>query len=480
MGRPKTKRPADHGGGGGGGSALSSPPAMAARRHQRRSFAAPGGGSSNLFELPPSAGSPVAVETPSVSEMESWFRNTGLDHVMVSDSAAVLVDGMDGVVNGTLEDAARSAHRQRQAESQALTMMDAAEEMAVGGYCGNAPTMDETPGSGLLASNMGLAGSSSLPHSSSASTFPHHWNTKSPLRPSDVMELNSQFSAVHAQVEDSEREEHDGRGGQGHCYIRILRRLTQLEETLERSPPTPSLDVILSAERDTRVLKDTLFACGGHPPTNILGFGSADGERSRGMASQACLQTQSSSLVVLALLADRVTSLLEGLFQQAAASSYGIHRAFQTSSASLLLGSTSPEMTNYKGEWRMARSLRGSLPRSINCPVPEASCRLTIGKYEVDNEVESRVMKHILRRRIRALQRMLGELEEHLEPSSGGRRASRASQDGPHGRAEGERPASLLGDKGGRRGFAPTMARTMVLDVRRRVELLQGRLELAE
>lgn len=318
----------------------------------------------------------------------------------------------------------------------------------------------------------------------STSEFQQQWHIKSPLGPPDMLVLDSQSSPTHAQVDDGEREEHDGKSGQGNCYIRILHRLTQLEQTLERSPPVPPLDIILSAEWDTRVLKDALFACGGHPPppppANISRFLMADGDRGRGTALQTCLRAHSSSLVVLTLLTDRVTNLLEGLFHHAAASSYSMHRALQTSSASLFLGSPSPELSNYKGEWRRARSLRSSLPRSINCPVPEASCRLTVGKYEVDTEVESRVMKQILGRRMRALQRMLGEMQEYLEAAAGanGKRASPTSQDG-QGQPGDERAAVLLGDKGGKRGVASPLARTMVLDVHRRVELLQGRLELA-
>lgn len=420
----------------------------------------------------------MAPDTPGVHEMENWFRETGLGHVLTPENAAISAGGMDGVVSGGLEDAGGSAQRQQQPESQTLTMLASAEEMAAGGYGANG-LLDGASSTSLLTSNVGLPVSSSLPHSST-SAVQQYWHTRSPLGPSDMMEMNPPFSATQTHVEESEREEHDGKGGQGNCYIRILRRLTRLEEVLERSPPMPPLDIILSAERDTRVLKDTLFACGGHSPhsSNIFGLVMMDRERSRGTAMQTCLQAHSSSLVVLVLLADRVTSLLEGLFDHAAANSYGMHRAFQTSSASLLLGA-SPELSSHKGEWRMARSLRGSYPRSINCPVPEASCRLTVGKYEVDGEVESRVMKHILRRRVRELQRMLGEVEEYTEPVSSWRRASRGSQD-EQGRPEGERAASLLGDRRGRRGLAPPMARAKVLDLRRRVELLQGRLELAE
>lgn len=470
MGRPKTKRPAES------GPTVSSPPAGTARNHQRRNNAAPALGSP--FEAPPSAGTPMLIETPGVCEMDSWLRSNGLDHVMTSENAAVSGDGMDGVVNGVLDDVNGSAQQPHQVDSQSGTMLGPAEDMAAGNYCSSG-LVDDATCSGLFASNMGFPVSSGL-QSSSTSTLQHNWHLRSPPAPCDMMEPNPRFPVAQTQVDGCERGETDSRSGHENCHVRILQRLTHLEQVLERSPPIPSLDVILSAERDTRVLKDALFSCGGHTPqpSNILGLVTSDRERSRGPTLQPCLRAHSSSLIVLVLLADRVTSLLESLFQQAAASSYGIHRALQASSASLLIGSPS-EMSNHKGEWRLARSLRGSFPRTINCPVPEASCRLTVGKYEVDNEVESRVMKHILRRRVRALQKMLGEVEEYLEPASGWRRGSRASQDG-QGWPDGERPGAVLGDKGGKRGLAMPMARTMVLDLRRRVELLQGRLELAE
>lgn len=379
------------------------------------------------------------IETPGLHETESWLvRDTGLGHgVVASDGSAAggavpAAEGMDGVVSGAMEE------EQQPETHQTLTMLAAAEDMAAGGYGPN----------GLLHS--------------STSAAQQYWHAQPPLLgPPDVMDMNLPFSATQKHVEGLERarEEHDDEGGQGNCYIRILQRLTQLEQVLERSSPLPPLDIILSAERDTRVLKDALFACGGHSPQPSSSSG--------GSSSSCCLQAHGSSLVVLVLLADRVTSLLEGLFDHAAARSYGMHRALETSSASLLLGASPPppgQLSGHRGEWRVARSLRGAYPRSISCPVPEASCRLTVGGYEVDGEVESRVMKHILRRRVRALQRMLGEVEEHTaEPAS----------------------ATLVGgDRGqvaaARRGLGPPMARAKVLDLRRRVELLQGRLELAE
>lgn len=462
MGRPKTKRPAES------GSTISSPSTMTARKYQRRSCAAPS--SSSPLELLPSAGTPVAVEAPGMNEMESWSRDTGMEYVMASGVAAVPVEGVDGAVNGTSEGATGSAQCQQQAESQ--------KEVAAGSYCPSA-FLNDTPDTGLLASNEGLPISSSLPPSST-SAFQKNGDTKSHMGHSNPLEQNSPFSATLAQVDGSERKEPDEENGQEHCYMRILRRLTQLEQTLERSPSIPPLDIILSAERDTRLLRDGLFACRGHPqhPSNTSRLVTVDSERSHSTAFQSCLQAHSSSVLVLVILADRVTNLLERLFHHAAASSYNMHKAFQTSSAFLLLESSS-ELSNDKAEWRTARSLRGSFPRSINCPVPEASCRLTVGMYEVDNEVESRVTKQILRRRVRALHTMLGDVEDYLEPASGWRLPSCTSQNG-QGHPEGEGATTLLGDKDDKLGLPSSMARSMVLDVRRRVELLQGRLELAD
>ncbi|ROV94742.1 hypothetical protein VMCG_08890 [Cytospora schulzeri] len=166
----------------------------------------------------------------------------------------------------------------------------------------------------------------------------------------------------------------------GHCYLAILNRLTQLEATLDAGPRPPRLDVILSAERDTRQLKGRIFACRGHGIRELDMESSPTAPRER--IPQGCIDAHGSSLLVLSLLADRVTSLFEDLFRRAAVSSHSMDQATRRTTASWLHGSL-PEFTSQAGERQYERSVRSSFPRDIHCPVPEANCELTIGNYEV-------------------------------------------------------------------------------------------------
>ncbi|KAK2616098.1 hypothetical protein N8I77_002807 [Diaporthe amygdali] len=259
----------------------------------------------------------------------------------------------------------------------------------------------------------------------------------------------------------------------GHCYLAILQRLAQLEKTLDAGPQPPRLDVVLSAERDTRALKERLFACQGHvhQGPDILSSSITPPER----GSQRCIDAHDSSLLVLGLLADRVTSLLEDLFRRAAVSSHSMDQATRATAASWLLGSQ-PEFVSQAGERQYERSVRNSFPRTIQCPVPEANCELAIGSYEVDDEVKSRVMKLILKKRVTALERMLEDLNDYLMDVEG--KANRSGHD-RNGQTEEEQGSILLGSVRQRRNVNRRAAASMAEDLHRRAELLQGRLELA-
>ncbi|KAJ0107031.1 hypothetical protein J7T55_006909 [Diaporthe amygdali] len=259
----------------------------------------------------------------------------------------------------------------------------------------------------------------------------------------------------------------------GHCYLAILQRLAQLEKTMDAGPQPPRLDVVLSAERDTRALKERLFACQGHvhQGPDILRSSITPPES----GSQSCIDAHDSSLLVLGLLADRVTSLLEDLFRRAAVSSHSMDQATRGTTASWLLGSQ-PEFVSQANERQYERSVRSSFPRTIQCPVPEANCELTIGSYEVDDEVKSRVMKLILKKRVTALERMLEDLKDYLMEVEG--KANRPVHEG-NGQTEEKQGSILLGSVRQGRSVNQRAAASMAEDLHRRAELLQGRLELA-
>lgn len=246
------------------------------------------------------------------------------------------------------------------------------------------------------------------------------------------------------------------------CYLAVLQRLARLEAALETGPRPPRLDVILTAERDTRALKDRVSACRGHGPRDPGTATRADG---------SCAGTHGPAIVVLALLADRVTALLEDLFRRAAQSSHAVDQAARGAAAAWLHGP--PPAAILSGdpaaERRYERSVRASLPRGISCPVPEADCALAVGGYEVDDgEVKGRAVRRILGRRVGALGAMLGDLGGYLAGEGDGRVP------------EGEEGSSiLLGSVEGSRGVSRAAAASMVDDLCKRVEMLRGRIELA-
>lgn len=260
----------------------------------------------------------------------------------------------------------------------------------------------------------------------------------------------------------------------GHCYLAILQRLTQLEATLDADPQPPRLDVILSAERDTRQLKERIFACQGHGRREIDMMGSMVTSKER--TSQSCIDAHDSSLLVLSLLADRVTSLFEDLFRRAAVSSHSMDQATRVTTAAWLYGSES-DFASQARERQYERSVRSSFSRNIHCPVPAANCKLTIGTYEVDDEVKSRVMKRILKNRVGALERMLGDLRDYLVDFVG-QDESPGREGNVHGAAE-EQGSILLGNVRSRQGLSQAATAQMVKDLHRRVQMLRGRLELA-
>lgn len=259
----------------------------------------------------------------------------------------------------------------------------------------------------------------------------------------------------------------------GHCYLAILNRLTQLEATLDTGPRPPCIDVILSAERDTRLLKERIFACQGHGTRELDMVSSPTAPRER--SPQGCIDAHGSSLLVLSLLAERVTGLFEDLFRRAAVSSHSMDLATQGITAPWLYGSVQG-FASQADERQYERSVRSSFSRNIHCPVPEANCELTIGNYEVDAEVKSRVMKLILKQRVGALEKMLGDLRDYLMDGAG--------QDDRPGRERNRHTASengsiLLGSVKSSRALNQDATAYMVENLHRRAEMLRGRLELA-
>lgn len=310
------------------------------------------------------------------------------------------------------------------------------------------PSTTSIVNDGLFSLSAGLDGPPAL-------TRQHPRLPPSPL--AALVGFDSQGIGTHQRHSSSNGEQISEEAG--HCYLAIIQRLSRLEATIDTGQQPPRLDVILSAERDTRALKERILSCQGH-------------ERS----PQSCTDAHGSSLLVLGLLADRVTSLFEDLFRRAAVSSHSMDQATRGTTASWLYGPL-PAFASQAGERQYERSVRSSFSRNIQCPVPEANCELTIGNFEVDIEVKSRVMKLILKQRVGALERMLEELRDHLKDVAG-------QGDRPGRGRNGQRPAGelesiLLGSVKSSRSLSRAATAYMVEDLHRRAEMLRGRLELA-
>lgn len=220
---------------------------------------------------------------------------------------------------------------------------------------------------------------------------------------------------------------------QGQCFLTILRRLAWLEHSRGTDKKLLTIDVVMTAERDTRLLKEQLFKCGRDVPED-----------------EGCLYSRPSSLMALSLLAECVVSLFEDLFRRAAISAQERERIFRTAwpinSSPISPGGTRT-LSAHQSAARFERSIRGAFDRNITCPVPEANCDLFLGKFRVGSEAKSRAMRQILRRRIGKLLATLVDIRRFVGPG---------------------------GD------VIQGSAKQIAEDLHHRVESLQGRVELAE
>ncbi|KAJ5997667.1 hypothetical protein N7522_009327 [Penicillium canescens] len=220
---------------------------------------------------------------------------------------------------------------------------------------------------------------------------------------------------------------------QGQCYLTILRRLAWLEHSRGTDKKLLTIDVVMTAERDTRLLKEQLFKCGRDVPED-----------------EGCLYSRPTSLMALSLLAECVVSLFEDLFRRAAISAHERERIFRTAwpinSSPISPGGTRT-LSAHQSAARFERSIRGAFDRNITCPVPEANCDLFLGKFRVGSEAKSRAMRQILRRRIGKLLATLVDIRRFVGPGGGVIQGS---------------------------------AKQIAEDLHHRVESLQGRVELAE
>jgi hypothetical protein len=218
------------------------------------------------------------------------------------------------------------------------------------------------------------------------------------------------------------------------CYIAILKRSAKLEESLTTTAPAPPIDLVLEAEQDLRTLQQDCFACTGH-----------------GKVGQNCLQPDRPALLYLALLAERVVTMLEETFRLA------VHRTTTTYEGVQDLPDDPLPATAAR---RMERSFRSLLDLPCVFPIPAGNMDIRVGDHVVDGPVKARAVKKILQLRVRKLLLALEQMKTVPRLHGRGKFTS-----GPL-------------DWGGSSVVLDDAAGHLIKDLLRRMEALQGGLAL--
>ena len=260
------------------------------------------------------------------------------------------------------------------------------------------------------------------------------------------------------------------------CYSALLRRLAQLEDSIAMNTNSLSVDFVLAAEQDTRALKERLFACPNCAPTFHTPLAPSDPEEFFELPPARKPQATRpspphSTIMLLALLADRVVMMLEDLLQHAAEPTNGLERALGTSWT--IDSQLSPTGIQALPNHPPASSVdhdRFARSASDGSAVPQTNCELPIGNYVLDPYTKELAMKRILRVRMRRLENMLVDMESCVKDASTGCRRAKAGNGGNL------RPA--LEDEHG--GTVMTATRSIIADFPLRLESLQGRVQLED
>ncbi|KAI2620265.1 hypothetical protein GGS26DRAFT_308215 [Hypomontagnella submonticulosa] len=218
------------------------------------------------------------------------------------------------------------------------------------------------------------------------------------------------------------------------CYTAILTRTASLEQSLLVAPRAPPIDLMLEAERDLRALKQRLFSCAGHTHSG-----------------RECLASDRPALLSLAMLAERVVTMLEETFRFAAARATATSAMLQDPCGNPLPGPMAR---------RLERSFRGLLEMPCVFPIQSGDLAIRVDDFMVDKTVKARAVKSILQLRIRKLRSTLEDMGSMPQRS--------------------DRKDSLSGplDWGGSEGVLDDAARLLVEDLIRRMEALQGGMAL--
>lgn len=229
------------------------------------------------------------------------------------------------------------------------------------------------------------------------------------------------------------------------CYVALLSQLTHVEiEMASRTPERPPpIDFILKTVNALRELKEQIFACRGHRTTDPLVSASAQ--------SVACLNSSRPILLILSLLSERVIRLLEDLFRRATALSGSFTEELQVPSSA--------------DSRRMKRTMRSLIDYTSTCPFPEANQPLHVGAFEVSEEVKTKALRWILRKRIQGLLAIMNDMRTAADGSNNIGRAGASTYGVGFGKNK-----SIAGSIPG--------SENSVEDLHSRVETLLGRVDL--
>ncbi|TRX92878.1 hypothetical protein FHL15_006284 [Xylaria flabelliformis] len=236
------------------------------------------------------------------------------------------------------------------------------------------------------------------------------------------------------------------------CYATILRQTAKLEEELARTLTALPIDLVFETVGDFSSLQHHVLECSGHQQTRPSTAISAT-------HTSSCLTSNQPIVLGLALLAERVVGMLESLVRLAAKSAQSTDRAND------VLWWTGATQEPDLSARRLQRSFRTNWVKGCVSLETEADRNLCLGTFVVQGQAKSAAMKRILKLRVR---RMLSTLEA-LQGTGRMRQAGNDKSD--------QFSASPL-DWGGSGAVLGNMADTLLSDLRRRMDSVQGALVL--
>lgn len=248
------------------------------------------------------------------------------------------------------------------------------------------------------------------------------------------------------------------------CYTAVLAQTTRLEEALSRTTSPPAIDLVLEAERDFTGLRHRLFACTGHQTSLPLEDASplTWTEPRTVTPTQPCLATDRPILLSLALLAERVVGMLEDMFRLAAKSAQNMDQASDFAWFGAL-GTSGPTAPSAR---RLQRSLRNVTSTPCVSLAMESFRALRLDDFVVEGQAKTNAMSRILKLRVKRMLRALEVLDSAKQTKQRGEQEKRGKPSGgPIG-------------WGGSTTVLDTIAGTLLDDLMRRMESLQGAMVL--